>query len=56
MYDPFPHSWQGRCHHYTTHQIGVHTRFVQKLSLTYYTHNLPICIPFTSASPLASAL
>jgi len=21
MYDPFPHSWQGRCHHYTTHQI-----------------------------------
>ena len=25
---------------YTTH-LGLHTTFVQKLSLTYYTHNSP---------------
>jgi hypothetical protein len=36
--------------------VGVHTRFVQKLSLTYYTHNLPLCLPLISASSRASAL
>ena len=36
--------------------VGVHTRFVQKLSLTYYTHNISLRLFFTSASSRVSAL
>jgi transposase len=46
---------EARVYAYYGCQRGVYTRFVQKLSLTYYTHNPPLYLSFTSASSRASA-